>query len=446
MSSKVSRLQSKRSQPESLAPTLPSWKARVVDPWRENPERLAWLVILAGFAVFAFLAVSIPLAIRYTIRYTTVSDKAEMQPVLGTLLLYQSTGSEALAITTPRDVVEGNLISATNGSTQGTLKLISAEGEGEPLGSIDLYAGTKLEVLQIRRPFFTRSPEPYQVSLRLDKGEAGIFTNTGDQRPLHVTLETPHGLINLSVGNGNYKVSVDATQTNIIVRSGQATLMHGTQTMAVNTGLRAWMTANEIKQAPSADQSLLLNGNFDPTPTMSDAWATTVVADKVSPGNVKFVPREGRSVAYFRRDGEDNAHTEVSVKQFINKNVNLYNELILQLDVNILFQSLPGAGDLNTEFPLRVEINYTDIYGKDLSWGHGFYYRALDGSPPALVDCERVDCDQFPQGQWRHYASPNLLDIWKAQKTPAARLNSIRLYASGHNYSSMVSDVALIAK
>src|SRR5690349_1753306 len=98
MSSKVSRLQSKPSQTESLAPPLPGWKARVVDPWRENPERLAWLVILAGFAVFAFLAISIPLAIQYTIRYTTVSDKAKMERALGTLLLYQSTGSEAVAI------------------------------------------------------------------------------------------------------------------------------------------------------------------------------------------------------------------------------------------------------------------------------------------------------------------------------------------------------------
>ncbi len=453
MSSKVSRLENKGPATEPLATTRTSVVAsgdiQVVGPWRENPERMAWTIILACFVIFMFLAISIPLAISYAIRYTTVSDKAEIQPALGTLLLYQSATSEALAVTGPRDVVEGNMISATNGSTQGTLKLISAEGEGEALGSVDIYAGTNLEVLHIRRPLFKRSREPYQVDLRLNKGEASIFTNTGDQRPLQVELETPHGTISLKAGN--YRISVDSAQTNITVRSGQAILMHATNTLSVDTGLRAWMTHDQLARAPKPDQSLIRNGNFTSIatasmPAASDVWTSTVVADNVAQGSVSFVAREGRSVAYFRRDGEDSAHTEVSIKQTIGKNVNLYNELILQLDANILFQSLPGGGDVNTEFPVRVEINYTDIYGKDLSWGHGFYYRLLDGSPPRLVDCERVDCSKFPQAQWQHYESPNLIELWKAKGTPAARINSIRVYASGHNYRSMISDIDLVAK
>ncbi|CAN5874366.1 hypothetical protein BH10CHL1_BH10CHL1_31860 [soil metagenome] len=449
MSSKVSRLDNNRPPTEPKATMLPNWDAQVAGTWRENPERMAWTILLASFIVFMVLAISIPLAISYAIRYTTVSEKAQIQPALGTLLLYQSATSEALAVTGPRDVVEGNMISATIGSTQGTLKLISAEGEGEALGSIDIYADTNLEVLHIRRPLFKRSREPYQVDLRLNKGEASIFTNTGDQRPLQVELETPHGIISLKAGN--YRVSVDATQTNITVRSGEAILMHDTDKISVDTGLRAWMTKEQLKQAPKADQSLIRNGNFTALSTgntlaASDAWTSTVVADNVAQGSVSFVAREGRTVAYFRRDGEDSAHTEVSIKQKIDKNVNLYNELILQLDVNILFQSLPGGGDVNTEFPVRIEINYTDIYGKDLSWGHGFYYRLLDGTPPRLVDCERVDCSKFPQAQWQHYESPNLIETWKAKGTPAARINSIRIYASGHNYRSMVSDIDLVAK
>ena len=438
------------SRSEAGETMLPSWDAQVAGTWRENPERVAWTVILASFVVFLFLAVAIPLSIQYAIRYTTLSDKAQLKATLGTLLLYQSRSTqEAIPIISvtdnnaanaPTKIEEGNVILAPDGSTQGILDLINAEGNGEEaLGSIQIYANTQVEMLQIRRPFFKRSPEPYQVSLRLVKGEASIFTNTGDQRPLRVEVDTPHGIIHL-VKAGNYRISVDSKQTDIIVHFGRAQLVQDDKNLLVDAGLRAWMTAEQINQAPPAEQTLVQNGNF--TGQASEAWTSNVIADKVTPGSVKFVARAGRSVAYFIRQGEDNVHSEVSIEQVLNKNVNVYDSLILQMDVNILFQSLPGAGYLSTEFPLRVEINYTDKYGKDLHWGWGFYYRDPETASWPIIDGTKIQ----NQAQWYHYESPNLIEVLKAKGTPITRINSIRIYASGWNYQSMVSAVDLIAK
>ncbi len=438
-----------QSRSEAGETMIPSLDAQVAGTWRENPERVAWTVILACFVVFLFLAVTIPLSIQYAVRYTTLSDKAQLKATLGTLLLYQSSSTqEAIPITSATDntskdpvkIEEGNVILAPEGSTQGILGLINAEGNGEEaLGSVQIYANTRLEVLQIRRPLFKRSPEPYQVSLRLVKGEASIFTNTGDQRPLRVEVETPHGVIHL-VKAGNYRIAVDNKQTDIIVHFGRAQLAQDDKNLIVDAGLRAWMTAEQITQATSAEQSLIQNGNF--TGQASDAWTSNVVADKVTPGSVKFVARAGRSVAYFIRQGEDNVHSEVSIEQLLNKNMNVYDSLILQMDVNILFQSLPGAGYLSTEFPLRVEINYTDKYGKDLHWGWGFYYRDPETAGWPIIDGTKIQ----NQAQWYHYESPNLIEVLRARGTPITRINSIRVYASGWNYQSMVSAVDLIAK
>ncbi|MCB0150232.1 MAG: hypothetical protein KDE01_21610, partial [Caldilineaceae bacterium] len=98
-----------------------------------------------------------------------------------------------------------------------------------------------------------------------------------------------------------------------------------------------------------------------------------VVAENVTPGKVSIMERDGRRVAYFVRQGEDNVPTEVGIRQVIGKDVNVYDKLYLQLDIKLLFQSLSGAGYLSSEYPLRVELTYTDVYGKQLTWGHGFY-------------------------------------------------------------------------
>jgi hypothetical protein len=294
-------------------------------------------------------------------------------------------------------------------------------------------------VLRIRQPLFPRSPEPYQVRLRLEQGQARIFSNSGADRGLRVELETDHGVIELAAGS--YQVSVNPERTDITVRSGQALLtQRDGNSLSVNAGLRAWMTATELAhEAESAAQNLLANGDF--SEATLDAWQTSGVADNVIPGSVRVVEREGRRVAHFIRQGEENVHTEVSITQEVAKDVNVYDSLTIQLDVKLLHQSLPGAGYLSTEYPLRVEINYTDIYGKVQTWGHGFYYRDPEDPNWRILDGEKI-----PPFIWYTYQSPNLMEELERRGTRPARINSVRIYASGWNYQSMVSEVYLAAQ
>lgn len=417
---------------------LAALPAEPLSGWRANPQRMAWAVIFSGFAVFCLLAVSIPLGVRYAMRYATVSQEARLEPTLGTLLLYASPQGEPVAVTDVKDgLAEGVRIVAGDDSTQGSLVFLGANESDPALGSVQIYAGTSLQVLRIRRPMFASSVEPYQVMLRLDKGQARIFSNSSDGRPLHVDLQTPHGMISLA--SGSYQVSVNAERTNVTVRSGQATLSHATEhTMLLDAGLRAWMTDDALTQQPeSAAVNLLRNGDF--SEPMFDTWQSYVIADNVIPGSVRIVEREGRWVAHFIRQGEENVPTEVGISQRLETDVNVYDTLVLQLDVKLLHQSLSGAGYLSSEFPLRVEVNYTDIYGKSLSWGHGFYYRDPDNENWRIINGEKI-----PPYIWYTYQSPNLLELLR--DTRPARIDSVRIYASGWNYQSMVSEVYLLVE
>ena len=406
---------------------------------RENPERMAWIVLLACFGVFLALAISVPLAVRYAVQYTTTPQTATLDPTQGTVLLYQPGAAEPVAITELRkDIAEGSVIVAGDSPTQATLRLISEGATDEALGSVQMYTGARLAIERMRSPLFEMSSEPYQVRLHLDEGQARVFTNSGQQRPLRVEIETPHGSILLDTGS--FQIAVTAGQTDISVGAGSATLIKaGQPDLPVTAGRRAWLTPDAIADAAApAAQNLLRNGNF--SESMGGTWESYVIAQGVTPGKVNMMERDGRRVASFVRQGEDNVPTEVGITQQINRDVNVYDKLTLQLDVKLLFQSLPGAGYLSSEYPLRVEIKYTDVYGKEgLTWGHGFYFRDPENPNWQIVGGEKI-----PPFNWYTYRSPNLLDLLK--DTRPARIDSIRIYASGWNYQSMVSEVYLVAE
>lgn len=405
--------------------------------WRTNPERMAWIVLLASFATFVLMAVSIPLAIQYTIRYATVAQDVQFTPTVGTTLFWPPRASEPIAITAPRnDVVERSRFEAGY-STQGELSLTLNPDSDQSMGTVHLYQGTQLDLVSVRRPRFAISPEPYRARLRLNAGTIRLFTNSGQERPLVVEVETPHG--NALLSEGIYNFTVRAEETEVTVNSGQAIVNHVSgETRTVAQGLRSSMSANQPPSEPVASQrNLIVNGDFGQP--LSTSWETFTVAEKdVVPGRVEIKEQDGRRVANFVRRGGDNVHTEVRIRQAIDQDVNVYEALRIELYVKIDYQSLAGAGFVGTEFPVRVEINYTDIYGKDLEWGHGFYYRPPDPGTPIYPS------DQILQSAWYFYTSPNLINELK--DTRPARINSISVYASGHNYESMVNGIGLIVE
>lgn len=403
--------------------------------WHKNPQRMAWMILLTAFGVFILLAISIPLALNYTLRYASTPQEIEFTPTVGTILLYPPGAKEPIAITAPRnDISEGSRIEAGH-TTQGELGLTLAD-DGQALGTVHLYPGTQLQLVRVRRPFFESSPEPYYVRLFLSEGRIRLFTSSSSSRPLNVVVETPHGEAELDEGIYNFTVNNEVTD--VSVSSGKVRLYQDSTEVLIQPGFRSWMGTQQTPTEPiTAQRTFIENGDF--SQPLSESWEASVVAEQnVVPGKVEIKEQDGRRVAHFIRRGEERVHTEVAIRQQIDQDVNVYESLRLELYVKVDFQSLAGAGYVSTEFPIRVEISYTDIYGKDLEWGHGFYYKDPEPGWPLQ------NGDRIPQSAWYFYSSPNL--IKELSDTRPARINSIRIYASGHNYEASVSGISLVAE
>ncbi len=438
----------------------------VLAPLRERPERLAWLVILVSFAIFATLAVTLPLGWRYTVEHATVHQPARVEPLVGTLFVQEPRASEPTALnasrddaaTARKDVPDGSVLSTAENAGQAVIQLLEADDlEADELdkafGTINLKNNTQIELQRLRRPLFERSTQPYVAQIAVDEGRIDIFSNTSsNQRSLQIDVETRHGQIHLSPGS--YRVVVTPRQTEVTVYEGRAELMHPEQqSLFVEREQRGEMTAAGIvSETRSIGEDLVRNGDFDEGLHYWNIKAETQT--QTTAGQASQVEQEGRNFVQFARSGktpEERGHAnEINMRQAINQSVTGFDSLELELEARIVYQNLAGGGYKGTEFPLRVEIGYTDINGNSWTWGPGFFLLDVDPRQDADVNNDGWEIPPGSQailrGQWVPYESGNLLEQWKSQGTPAARIDSIRIYASGHDYISYVDNVRLVAK
>ena len=89
---------------------------------RKNPERLAWIILSTAFVVFCFLAVSIPLGIRWYIINATQIHKTSLAAIGGTVQVQEPGVDIPFAVTgTKDDVLEGSIIT-TDATSQAFLE------------------------------------------------------------------------------------------------------------------------------------------------------------------------------------------------------------------------------------------------------------------------------------------------------------------------------------
>ena len=403
--------------------------------WRERPERAAWVVLLFSFALFLFLITGIPLAVRNLYHTSAAKQSLQFETTLGTVLLYPPSSDQPIALTERREGINEGSRLETGASTQGVLGLPAA-GQGDDLmGTILLYPNTSLEIVMSRRPYFAGSNEPFTLRIRVQRGQVRLFTKSAFDRPVEVQIETPQGEVQLE--EGNYAFFVNAESSEIVVKQGVARIFRpGLEPVEIEPGLRSWIHADgTILPAEAAVHNLLQDSAF--TRPLGEVWES-YTPPYVTPGTVEFIEKDGRHAARFLYRGPDQMHTEIGIRQVVDLDVHNYDSLIVKLDVNLDWQTLPGAGEQSSEFPLRVEITFTDIFGEERRWGHGFYN--MDPLPHYPLNAG----EQVPLFNWHSYESANLMELLDA--TPPAHIESIRLYASGWNYLSFASDLELIVE
>jgi hypothetical protein len=287
-----------------------------------------------------------------------------------------------------------------------------------------------------RSPRFSVSQLPHQVALEVLTGRVRINVADTDDRPTTAEVQTPHAVVILT--EGSYEVKVSAN-TEVTVRNGQAQVRVEQQETSLEPNQRVVVSDGKIGESLPAGRNLIANGDFEAN---LQNWTTysRQADDKQPSGNIGIVANEGRRVVDFYRDGSN--HAEVGIRQEINYDVRDFSALELHLAVRIIFEDIGGfggCGSLGSECPIIARIEYRDIYGSESESLHGFYI----GEPQdGWLTYEWADTVQ--EGTWQTYDSGNLME--ELADTPPALIKSLTIYASGHSFHAMVTEVELLAQ
>jgi hypothetical protein len=406
---------------------------------RRNPERLAWTVTLGAFVVFCTLAISTPLTVRWYVTNATRAYEANVNCLEGTAVVEDPQHAEAIP------VLEGETISVPEGTVVSVDDTAQAVITFFDQSSARLFPRTSVALERMRAPRFSISPRPAQITLQVKGGRLWADTVLRGSSPVEFRVKSLQADTLLSE-DGGYTLEVSNERTEVIVQSGTAevtatSLLTPTDTTEVTLSSRQ-RTIVEIGKPPlaplKAERNLIVNGDFKAP--LSTGWVASndqgADGGEVD-GTIDLLEDEGRRFVRFHRTGGEFNHCETIIEQLINRDLpDPLTTLKVQATIKLVHQSLGGGGYLSSEYPLMILIRYRDEYLSETEWVRGFYYQNLNRNPTMYGQ-------EIPQDSWYFYESENLLDVFPI--TPR-RILWIRVYASGWNYESMVSEISLVVE
>jgi hypothetical protein len=406
---------------------------------RRNPERVAWSVMLAAFIIFCAVATFIPLGIRWYLVNSMRTYEAKVTCLEGTAVVEDPEQGTA------RPVLKGETFSVPEGMVVSVDETAQAIITFFDESQIRLFPSTSVVLQRMRSPRFASSPRSAQITLYARGGRLYADTVLRGSAPVIFAVESLQAQT-LLAEDGSYILEVSNEQTEVIVQRGTAkvaaaTLPESGGTANVELSSRQ-RTVVQFGQSPlpplKAERDLVVNGDF--AAPLNTGW--TVFNDQGGDGGevdgtATLVVDEGRrAVRFFRTGGEFN-HCETIIEQVMNRDLpDPLTTLRVQATVKLVEQSLSGGGYLSSEYPLMIRIRYRDIYGSENEWIQGFYYQNLNSNPTK-------NGQEIPQGKWYFYESENLLGVLSIKPQ---RIVWLRVYASGWNYESDVSQISLIVE
>ncbi|NLE43437.1 MAG: FecR domain-containing protein [Chloroflexi bacterium] len=401
---------------------------------RDNPERLAWIILLVSFFTCVSSALAVPLGARSIILYANVRQTVTLDVQRPPLRVTMGGRGAPVAIDQSSEIPERSII-ATD-TTAGRLVFQVAD-QDLTVASVQIYDNTQIEVISARSPRYNSSPLPHKVTIAVTEGRARINVADDDLRPIEAEVETPH--CTLMLVEGSYEVKVNNAETEITVRNGQAAVSTDDgQSLPLGPAQRAFVDGVRIEGPLPSSRNLVENGDFE-TP-FEGTWTAYHGEKQEPPATVEIVTNEGTEAARFHRLGTN--HAEVGIYQDIDYDVRDFAYLELRMNVQVVEENIAGfggCGTLSSECPIAARIEYKDIYGTDREWLQGFY---IDEPAPDWLIYPWTQ--QIPAQNWQSYDSGNLMEA--LTDTPPAIIKRVTLYASGHTFDAMVREVELLAE
>jgi hypothetical protein len=414
-----------------------------------NRERLGWAFLLAGFAGFVAIAISIPLAVNAYLQNSKQPLPTSVQANQGTVRIDDKVGLlRATSVGEPPESVDSGSELLTD-ATATALVLIHPPDSDQILARMQVYGNTNVHLDRIDAPRFDVSASEQRIDLTMNSGRLSLTVPDVQDRPFSVRIVAPLADI-ASHEPGQYSVEVTNAQTQVAVQRGRAIVTAGAESLTLVSDQRATAAAEGGLIGPvDAERNLVVNGDFN---ELFDQWTQfswTVELPEQPEGQVDIVRISGEPTLRILRQGQ--GHADIKLRQVINQDVTDYETIRLFLTFRIVNHDLGVCGVQGSECPIFVRLDYVDDNGVSRTWQHGFYsVGQIDPSltPDACVSCAVAQSahQSVQLGQVYFFEADVRADLARQGFLPLRLIESVSIVSSGHSFEVHIMDVALMAK
>ena len=429
---------------------------------RLDPQRMAWGILLIGFAVFCVICVVTGLGVHWFLFQSVVPLTSDLDVGRGTAgIIFSSDPIEQVArveydLSGAKDTTVG-----TDAQSQATILFRDLD---QLIASVTLRSNTSLNVRDAVRPRFDWSTGRYNIVLDNFSGEADIFIAPNLLREISMSVQTPGGFWLLMDSGGHYVASATPSQVRVTNLDGHADLVGTDPQNNRNIPIGGQAVVNMAENAQiglsgAAYTNLLINTVLPKTPQAAedgrepgvDIWTCSNGENDTPRGDYLTETRDGRTaLRLLRGEGADSHGETRCIKWFgqTGQSIETYDYLALRAEFLINYQSVNTCGVEGSECPLTLRLDYLDTAGEPRRWFYGFYY-FVDAQQSYPVRCIEITCVQDHQRvnekSWYAFDSGNLFGLFTQNQLPLpGRIINVQFYASGHQYDVYVSEVALV--
>ncbi len=423
---------------------------------RQNPERLAWLVMLVAFGSFCILCIGTLAFAQWFIFESTVPLTIELAVSRNTVGVSKEGQSEE----TERDArqIEGE-IALTTDSTSQALLTFRDPYDGHVLATFTLFHDSLIQLRHTGRPRFAAGNAPYTIELLGQRGHSDIIISPNPSRDIRFRILTVYQTTIEMHEPGYYGVVLGGENIGITTRTGSATLRYDDRenplSQEVPVGYQGIVPGtDQLIETMPANINLIYNSSFvlyEPTEDaglslLPAAWGCYHQQDELNEPRGEAVRGEfdGRAIMHIRRAGDGLNHAETGCRQlFTEMDLTPYSTLEVRSTFYIRSHSISTCGIKGSECPLMLRMVYLDENGETQEWIHGFYTKYTIPEWPLTCQSCRQDHERLNPGTWYTYESGNLVTTLP-EAARMKHLIEVRFYASGHAYDVMVDEVSLV--
>lgn len=426
------------------------------------PGRIAWIVMLAAFALFCTVTLSTVFGVYHYLFRSTVAMSATLQVATGTIGIVPGADPTVVAVRENRELTNSVTGISTDSLSQATILIRESPAETEAaalLVAVTLQGDTQVTFNIASRPRFEWSQNPLHALFSGVKGELDVLVTGIGDRPFVMDIysddiNSDKG-VNIQIrSNGRYRLNVTEDEARVLSLSGEVeayfrdvadhrVLARGGQELVARIGARSLSTR-------ATTTSLLKNGSFS---LLDDSRAIRALADwqcsitqrQAPPGDYSLVRFDGRVGLRLSRFNNAQSNGEVRCTQtFAGEGLPIedYDSMRVLTTFRTNYQNLSVCGRAASECPLMLQVSYfTDNARNIRHWYRGFYYADAD----ARKRCDTCIEDHIDinQGVWYTFDSDNLFNLIADENRPE-RIKSVSFYASGHQFDTIVSEMILL--